>query len=192
VALEVSDSEIKKVFIYNPFQIVVMSSCTCGTHESEASEPVEEIKEAPEAVEALEEPVREEDLNKEDELTKDLEQTLGKLKEVMAYLADMAEDKKMMEEKAEEDEEEEEEEEEDEEKMDEEKMDEDEKRYGKKSKEDSLEKSLATLKKYGFNVYSGSKNTPAPKTIETPKAKYDFNDLVNKSWEELEALERGN
>ena len=168
-----------------------MSSCTCGTHESEASEPVEEIKEAPEAVEALEEPVREEDLNKEDELTKDLEQTLGKLKEVMAYLADMAEDKKMMEEKAEEDEEEEEEEE-DEEKMDEEKMDEDEKRYGKKSKEDSLEKSLATLKKYGFNVYSGSKATPAPKTIETPKAKYDFNDLVNKSWEELERLERGN
>ena len=44
-----------------------MSSCTCGTHKSEESEPVEEIKEAPEAVEALEEPVREEDLNKEEE-----------------------------------------------------------------------------------------------------------------------------
>jgi len=170
-----------------------MSSCTCGTHESEASEPVEEIKEAPEAVEALEEPVREEDLNKEDELTKDLEQTLGKLKEVMSYLAEMAEDKKMMdedkkmdEEKAEEDEEEEEEEDEEEEKG---YHDKEEK---PKAKEDSLEKSLATLKKYGFNVYSGSKNTPAPKTIETPKTKYDFNDLVNKSWEELERLERGN
>ena len=59
-------------------------------------------------------------------------------------------------------------------------------------KEDTLEKSLATLKKYGFNVYSGSKNTPAPKTIETPKAKYNFDDLVSKSWEELEAIERGN
>ena len=170
-----------------------MSSCTCGTHESEASEPVEEIKEAPEAVEALEEPVREEDLNKEDELTKDLEQTLGKLKEVMSYLAEMAEDKKMMdedkkmdEEKAEEDEEEEEEEDEEEEKG---YHDKEEK---PKAKEDSLEKSLATLKKYGFNVYSGSKNTPAPKEIETPKPKFDFNDLVNKSWEELEALERGN
>ena len=167
-----------------------MSSCTCGTHESEASEPVEEIKEAPEAVEALEEPVREEDLNKEDELTKDLEQTLGKLKEVMSYLAEMAEDKKMMDdekmdhEKAEhEEDEDEEEEEEDEKGMHDKKP---------KAKEDSLEKSLETLKKYGFNVYSGSKATPAPKTIETPKAKYDFNDLVNKSWEELERLERGN
>ena len=172
-----------------------MSSCTCGTHESEASEPVEEIKEAPEAVEALEEPVREEDLNKEDELTKDLEQTLGKLKEVMAYLAEMAEDKKMMDdekmddekmdhEKAEhEEDEDEEEEEEDEKGMHDEKP---------KAKEDSLEKSLETLKKYGFNVYSGSKNTPAPKEIETPKPKFDFNDLVNKSWDELERLERGN
>lgn len=167
-----------------------MSSCTCGTHESEASEPVEEIKEAPEAVEALEEPVREEDLNKEDELTKDLEQTLGKLKEVMSYLAEMAEDKKMMdeekmeEEKAEhEEDEDEEEEEEDEKGMHDDKP---------KAKEDSLEKSLETLKKYGFNVYSGSKATPAPKEIETPKPKFDFNDLVNKSWEELERLERGN
>ena len=167
-----------------------MSSCTCGTHESEASEPVEEIKEAPEAVEALEEPVREEDLNKEDELTKDLEQTLGKLKEVMSYLAEMAEDKKMMDdekmdhEKAEhEEDEDEEEEEEDEKGMHDEKP---------KAKEDSLEKSLETLKKYGFNVYSGSKATPAPKEIETPKPKFDFNDLVNKSWEELERLERGN
>ena len=140
-----------------------MSSCTCGTHESEASEPVEEIKEAPEAVEALEEPVREEDLNKEDELTKDLEQTLGKLKEVMSYLAEMAEDKKMMDdekmdhddekmdhEKAEhEEDEDEEEEEEDEKGMHDKKP---------KAKEDSLEKSLAVLKKYGFNVYSGSKD----------------------------------
>tara|TARA_R100000458_G_scaffold17980_1_gene15591 strand:- start:204 stop:692 length:489 start_codon:yes stop_codon:yes gene_type:complete len=159
-----------------------MSSCTCGTHKSEESEPVEEIKEAPEAAEALEEPVREEDLNKEEELTKDLEETLGKLKEVMAYLAEMAEGEA----KAELDEEEEAEEEEEEEEAEEEKSEE------PKEKEDTLEKSLATLKKYGFNVYSGSKNTPAPKTIETPKAKFDFNDLVSKSWEELEAIERGN
>ena len=159
-----------------------MSSCTCGTHKSEESEPVEEIKEAPEAVEALEEPVREEDLNKEEELTKDLEETLGKLKEVMAYLAEMAEGEA----KAELDEEEEAEEEEEEEEAEEEKSEE------PKEKEDTLEKSLATLKKYGFNVYAGSKNTPAPKTIETPKAKYNFDDLVSKSWEELEALERGN
>lgn len=162
-----------------------MSTCTCGTHKSEESEPVEEIKEAPEAAEALNEPVREEDLNKEEELTKDLEQTLGKLKEVMAYLAEMAEGEAKMEEEPEAEEDEAEEDEEEEEA-------EEEKSEEPKEKEDTLEKSLATLKKYGFNVYSGSKNTPAPKTIETPKAKYNFDDLVTKSWEELEALERGN
>ena len=159
-----------------------MSTCTC---EAQKAEEVEEIKEAPEAAEALEEPVREEDLNKEEELTKDLEETLGKLKEVMAYLAEMAEGEakaEVDEESAEEEEAEEEEEEEAEEEKSEE----------PKEKEDTLEKSLATLKKYGFNVNSGSKNTPAPKVIETPKAKFDFNDLVSKSWEELEAIERGN
>ena len=162
-----------------------MSTCTCGTLKSEESEPVEEIKEAPEAAEALNEPVREEDLNKEEELTKDLEETLGKLKEVMAYLAEMAEGEAKMEEEPEAEEDEAEEDEEEEEA-------EEEKSEEPKEKEDTLEKSLATLKKYGFNVYSGSKNTPAPKTIETPKAKYNFDDLVTKSWEELEALERGN
>ena len=158
-----------------------MSTCTC---EAQKAEDVEEIKEAPVAAEALDEPVREEDLNKEEELTKDLEETLGKLKEVMAYLAEMAEGEAKMEEEPEAEEEETEEDEEEEEA--------EEKSEEPKEKEDTLEKSLATLKKYGFNVYSGSKNTPAPKVIETPKAKYDFNDLVSKSWEELEALERGN
>ena len=161
-----------------------MSTCTCGTHKSEESEPVEEIKEAPEAAEALNEPVREEDLNKEEELTKDLEQTLGKLKEVMAYLAEMAEGEAKMEEEPEAEEDEAEEDEEEEEA-------EEEKSEEPKEKEDTLEKSLATLKKYGFNVYAGSKNTPAPKTIETPKAKFDFDDLVSKSWDELDRLERG-
>mgnify|MGYP003147851830 CR=1 FL=1 len=162
----------------------IMSSCTCGAHKAEDSEPVEEIKVAPEAAEALNEPVREEDLNKEEELTKDLEQTLAKLKEVMAYLAEMAEGEAKAEEPESEAEEEEEEAEEDEE-------EEEEKSIDPKEKTDSLEKSLATLKKYGFNVYSGSKNTPAPKTLETPKAKYNFDDLVNKSWEELDSIERG-
>ncbi len=82
--------------------------------------------------------------------------------------------------------EEEEAEEEEEEEAEEEKSEE------PKEKEDTLEKSLATLKKYGFNVYAGSKNTPAPKTIETPKAKFDFDDLVSKSWDELDRIERGN
>ena len=156
-----------------------MSSCTCGAHKAEDSEPVEEIKVAPEAVEALNEPVREEDLNKE-ELTKDLEQTLAKLKEVMAYLAEMAEGEAKAEEPEPEAEEEEEEAEEDEEEDEEKSID-------PKEKTDSLEKSLATLKKYGFNVYSGAKNTPAPK-IDTPKAEsIDWNNM-EKSWDELEEM----
>ena len=103
----------------------------------------------------------------------------------MSYLAEMAEGEAKMEEEPEAEEDEAEEDEEEEEA-------EEEKSEEPKEKEDTLEKSLATLKKYGFNVYAGSKNTPAPKTIETPKAKYNFDDLVTKSWEELEALERGN
>ena len=80
-----------------------MSSCSCGeSHEA----PTEEIVEA-EKSEALDEPVEETSLDKHEELYKDMEQTLAKLKEVMAYLEEMA-----GEEKAEGDEEEEEEEEE--------------------------------------------------------------------------------
>ena len=156
-----------------------MSTCTCGSQKAEEGE---EIKETPVAAEALDEPVREEDLNKQEELTKDLEETLGKLKEVMAYLAEMAEgEAKMEEEPAAEDEEEDEEDTEEEEEEAEEKSDD------PKEKEDTLEKSLATLKKYGFNVYSGAKNTPAPK-IDTPKAEsIDWNNM-EKSWDELEEM----
>ena len=151
-----------------------MSTCTCG---SQKAEEVEEIKEAPESAEALEEPVREEDLDKEDELHKDLEETLGKLKEVMAYLSDMAESK-MEEEPGEEEAEEEEEEEAEEEEEEEEKS-------SDPKEKDTLEKSLSTLKKYGFNVYTGRKATPAPK-IDTPKVEsIDWNN-VSKSWDELE------
>ena len=159
-----------------------MSTCTC---EAQKAEDVEEIKEAPVAAEALDEPVREEDLNKEEELTKDLEETLGKLKEVMAYLAEMAESEA----KAEVDEEPAAEEE-DEEEAEEEEEEAEEKSDDPKEKEDTLEKSLATLKKYGFNVYAGKKATPAPK-IDSPKVtKIDFNN-VEKSLDEIEALYDG-
>jgi len=150
-----------------------MSTCTCG---AQKTEEVEEIKEAPKAAEALEEPVREEDLDKEEELHKDLEETLGKLKEVMAYLSDMAESK--MEEEPEEDEEEEEEAEEEEEEEEEEKS-------SDPKEKDTLEKSLATLKKYGFNVYAGKKTTPAPKN-DTPNKITPIDWMnIDKSWDEL-------
>ena len=148
-----------------------MSACSCGgTHE--APTETEEVVEA-EKSEALEEPVMESDIDKSEELYKDMEATLGKLKEIMAYLEEMKDEKmdheeKEEEEKAEheekmEDEEKAEHEEEEEEEDEEEKMD-----HKKKDTIDELHKSLTTLKKYGINVYSGSRKTPAPKKIDTP------------------------
>ena len=60
-----------------------------------------------------------------------------------------------------------------------------------KEKELTLEKAIKALKKNGYTVYSGSKNTPAPKKIETPKSTYKFEDLISKDWDELERIERG-
>ena len=149
-----------------------MSACSC---KASPEAPTEEMVEA-EKSEALEEPVMESDLDKSEELYKDMEATLGKLKEIMAYLEEMKDEKMDHEEKAEHEEEEEEEEEE--EKMEEEKAeheeeeeeeDEEEKMdHKKKESIDELHKSLTTLKKYGINVYSGSRKTPAPKKIDTP------------------------
>ena len=121
-----------------------MSKCTCGdSHDAPADEEVVEAEKS----EALDEPIAE--LDKHEELYKDMEATLGKLKEVMAYLEEMA-----GEEKADEEEEEEEEEAEDEEKS-------------VAEKAEDLHKSIKTLKKYGINVYSGRRKTPAPKS-DTP------------------------
>ena len=111
---------------------------------------------------------------------KDMEATLAKLKEVLAYLEDMGE------EKAEEDEEEEEEEEmeeEPEEEEEDEKMMEEE----KSTKLDDLEKSLATLKKHGINVYTGKKATPAPAPKAEEVAEIDFLN-VSKSLEEIDNM----
>ena len=129
-----------------------MSACSC---EASPEAPAEEMVEA-EKSEALEEPVMESAIDKADELYKDMEATLGKLKEIMAYLEEMKDEKMDHEEKAEHEEEEEEEDEE-------EKMD-----HKKKDTIDELHKSLTTLKKYGINVYSGSRKTPAPNKIDTP------------------------
>ena len=139
-----------------------MSKCTCGGSHDEAPAK-EEVVEA-EKSEALDEPIAE--LDKHEELYKDMEATLGKLKEVMAYLEEMA-----GEEKAEDEEEEEEapeEEEEMEEKAEEEELEEEEEAEDEEKsvaeKAEDLHKSLETLKKYGINVYSGRRKTPAPKS----------------------------
>jgi DNA repair exonuclease SbcCD ATPase subunit len=170
-----------------------MSKCTCGGSHEEAP-ATEEVVEA-EKSEALDEPIAE--LDKHEELYKDMEQTLGKLKEVMAYLEEMAAgDEKMMdeEEKAEDEEEEEEEEapeeeekaEDEEEEEEEEEAEEEEKSVAEKA--DDLHKSLTTLKKYGINVYTGKKATPAPAKNDSPKAQsIDWNN-ISKSWDELEDI----
>ena len=155
-----------------------MSECTCGAKQAESAD--EELVEA-EKSEALEEPIVEEDLDKQEELYKDMEATLAKLKEVMAYLEEMG-----GEEKQEEEEEPEEEEEEEEEPEEEEKADEDEEETVAE-KAENLHKSISTLKKYGINVYTGRKATPAPR-INTPKAEtFDWNS-VDKSWDELDEI----
>jgi DNA repair exonuclease SbcCD ATPase subunit len=144
-----------------------MGKCTCG--DSHAAPADEEVVEA-EKSEALDEPIAE--LDKHEELYKDMEQTLGKLKEVMAYLEEMAAGEEKAEEEEEEEEEEEapEEEEKAEEEMEEEEEEEEEAEDEEKSvarKAEDLHKSLKTLKKYGINVYSGRRKTPAPK-LDTP------------------------
>ena len=165
-----------------------MSKCTCG--DSHAAPADEEVVEA-EKSEALEEPIAE--LDKHEELYKDMEATLGKLKEVMAYLEEMAGEEKAEDEEEEEEAPEEEEEmeetaEEEEEEEEEEEAEDEEKSVAEKAED--LHKSLTTLKKYGINIYSGRKATPSPKTDSPKVTKIDFNN-VEKSFEELEALYDG-
>jgi hypothetical protein len=152
-----------------------MTECTCGgNHAKSEDEEIVETEEV-ELAAGLEEPV---ELGKEEALYKDMEATLAKLKEVLAYLEDMG-----GEEKAEEDEEEEEEEPEEEEEEEEEKMVEEE----KSTKIDDLEKSLATLKKHGINVYTGKKATPAPAPKAEEQKEIDFLN-VSKSLEEIDRM----
>ena len=153
-----------------------MTECTCGGNHAKSEDEVIVATEEVELAAGLEEPV---ELGKEEALYKDMEATLAKLKEVLAYLEDMGE------EKAEDDEEEEEEEpeEEEEEEEEEEKMVEEE----KSTKIEDLEKSLATLKKHGINVYTGKKATPAPAPKAEEVAAINFLN-VSKSLEEIDRM----
>ena len=153
-----------------------MTDCACGgTHEKAVDEEIVETEDV-ELAAGLDEPV---EVGKEEALMKDMEATLAKLKEVLAYLEGE------MEEKAEEDEEEEEEEAEEEEAEEEEeaKMLEEE----KSDSIDDLAKSLATLKKHGINVYTGKKATPAPAPKAEEQKEIDFLN-VSKSLEEIDRM----
>ena len=155
-----------------------MTECTCGGNHAKSEDEVIVATEEVELAAGLEEPV---ELGKEEALMKDMETTLAKLKEVLAYLEDMGEEKAEEDEEEEEEEPEEEEEEEEEEKMYEEKEEE------KSTKLDDLEKSLATLKKHGINVYTGKKATPAPAPKAEEQQKIDFLN-VSKSLEEIDNM----
>ena len=148
-----------------------MTECTCGGNHAKSEDEEIVATEDVELAAGLEEPV---EVGKEEALMKDMEATLAKLKEVLAYLEDMGEEKA-------EDEEEEEPEEEEEEEAEEEEEEE------KADTVDELHKAVKTLKKHGIGVYTGKKTTPAPK-IDTPKAEsFDWNNMT-KSWDELEEM----
>ena len=155
-----------------------MTECNCGGDATKSADEEMVATEEVELAAGLEEPV---ELGKEEALMKDMEATLAKLKEVLAYLEDMGE------EKAEEDEEEEEEEPEEEEEEEEKMMEEEEKEEEKSTKLDDLEKSLATLKKHGINVYTGKKATPAPAPKAEEQKEINFLN-VSKSLEEIDRM----
>ena len=149
-----------------------MTECTCGgTHAKAVDEELVETEDV-ELAAGLDEPV---EVGKEEALMKDMEATLAKLKEVLAYLEDMGEEKAELDEEEEEEEEPEEEAEEEEE--EEEKAD----------TVDELHKAVTTLKKHGIGVYTGKKTTPAPKN-DTPKAEAVDWMNVEKSWAELDKI----
>ena len=153
-----------------------MTECTCGGNHAKSEDEEIVVTEDVELAAGLEEPV---EVGKEEALMKDMEATLAKLKEVLAYLEDMGEEKAEEEEEEEEEPEEEaEEEEEEEEKMEEEE---------KSTKIDDLAKSLATLKKHGINVYTGKKATPAPAPKAEEQTEIDFLN-VSKSLEEIDNM----
>ena len=156
-----------------------MTECTCGgNHAKSVDEEIVESEDV-ELAAGLDEPV---EVGKEEALMKDMEATLAKLKEVLAYLEDMGEEKAELDDEEEEEEEEEPEEDEEEEKMEEEKAD----------TIDDLHKAVTTLKKHGIGVYTGQKATPAP-TTEAPKEEKTIDWMnVSKSWEELDKLTGGN
>jgi len=154
-----------------------MTECTCGgTHEKAVDEEIVESEDV-ELAAGLDEPV---EVGKEEALMKDMEATLAKLKEVLAYLEGEMEEKAEDEEEEEEEPEEEAEEEEEEEEA---KMLEEE----KSNPIDDLTKSLATLKKHGINVYTGKKATPAPAPKAEEVEKIDFLN-VSKSLEEIDRM----
>ena len=149
-----------------------MTECTCGgTHAKSIDEELVETEDV-ELAAGLDEPV---EVGKEEALMKDMEATLAKLKEVLAYLEDMGEEKAELDDEEEEEEEPEEEAEEEEE--EEEKAD----------TVDELHKAVTTLKKHGIGVYTGKKTTPAPKN-DTPKVETVDWMNVEKSWEELDKI----
>ena len=150
-----------------------MTECTCGgTHAKAVDEELVETEDV-ELAAGLDEPV---EVGKEEALMKDMEATLAKLKEVLAYLEDMGEEKAELDDEEEDEEEEKEPEEEEEEEAEE-----------KADTVDELHKAVTTLKKHGIGVYTGKKTTPAPK-IDTPKGEvFDWN-KVDKSWDELDEI----
>ena len=154
-----------------------MTTCTCGAVDKDEADNIVASEEVA-ATEALDTPI---DLDKAENLMKEMEETLAKLHE----LIDSFETEKMEDEDEEEDEEEEDEEEEAEEEEDEDEEKAEEEDEEKSAKPD-VAKALEILKTAGINVYAGKKRTPASKPRSTPKPT-NWSDF-SKSLEEIDRL----
>lgn len=131
--------------------MTTLEKCDCVAKDDESEEVVasEEIA----STEVLDSPI---DVDKAENLMKEMEEALGKLHDLLDTLDT---------EKAEEDEEEEEEEEEEAEAEAEEEEEEEEDEEEAKSEDaekTDLAKAVKILKSAGINIYAGKKQTPAP------------------------------
>jgi len=138
--------------------MTTLEKCDCVNKDDESEEVVasEEIA----STEALDSPI---DVDKAENLMKEMEEALGKLHDLLDTLdTEKAEDEEDEEDEDEEDEEAEAEEDEDEEDEEEEEA------KSEDAKKTDLAKAVEILKSAGINIYAGKKRTPAPKR-STPK-----------------------
>jgi len=141
--------------------------------EEKTEEVTEEVKEEETTEEVKEEHEEEEEDEKMEEEKADYKKNMDNVKNALMAALEYLSDEKM------------------DHKMDHEEEEEEKSEDPVKEKEINLDEAIKALKKNGYNVYSGSKTTPAPKKINTPKSTYSLEDLVKRDWDELERIERG-
>ena len=155
--------------------MTTLEKCDCVAKDDESEEVVasEEIA----STEVLDSPI---DVDKAENLMKEMEEALGKLHDLLDTLDT---------EKAEEDEEEEEEEEEAEaeEEAEEEEEEEEEEAKSEDAEKTDLAKAVKILKSAGINIYAGKKQTPAPAPKSSTPKPTNWSEF-SKSLDEIDRL----